>query len=686
MKHTIVLWLMIILSGSAVAQTDQEKLDAFNAKMKAIQQQSDSLLKVLQKVKERSSAATPPPVAIAKKEKPSLNSYDKAILASPDTQKIRLIPKGTLSVPELDKYLIDLYKLMRTRFPPGSVKLADDIANAAGHTPEQLESAATLAWLNGYNSEAALLIMQGATAEGRDGLVLTNAGAILDLTGFGYKAVPILRTLVAVNPENGIALNNLGQAYCGLGLYDSAMVYLKGCIKLSPEHPEANNSAGFIEYKRGNKGVAKNYFETSIRGAFTSKAYQGLRSINKNDPESSKITKLIKPKLTYPEYFNQYKFKLPKQCENIAEADKIEEELKSFIKGVRAQRSRYERVASAMGKKVADSVMAVNVMLMQRAQEGKAVMRPFQLMATIMRQEAMEEHYSQKPTELSRFNEDNRRQLKELRAQYEKEIDGVSSDCKTSNEIKNKYLPQFAALNLDWQIKNLNAERKFLEDMLFWQPMASSTKAEADYGFYAYVKEYLKAVEEIAYQNVILKSCLENISTDPVAETPLELPEFECPYAIDGSILGADFSLNCQKVAFSLHFAVANFKMERMIKTRQSTFSVGIGDNIFKRGFEKNGVKGSASLDASMSLYLTVDPSGFNDAGMEVNASATASLEFEKAKRLKPINEKGKVSIGGSYRIGINSGLDMRDSEGRDLLAPPEEKILNKNVKGYSPK
>jgi tetratricopeptide (TPR) repeat protein len=685
MKWILALAFFFVIVQPTTAQTEQQKLEAFKTQMEMFKKTSDSMMQVLKNGTVKQPAGTTI-TADANQFKPGLNSFDRATLRLPDTAKIRLIPTRVLSVQELGKYVTDLYKLMRARFPSASVQLADNIANQVGRKPQQLEAAANIAWLNGYTTEAALLIMEGATLDGSDGLLLTNAGAILDLAGLGYRAIPILRTLVTVNPENAIASNNLGQAYCGIGLYDSALHYLKECIQRSPEHPEANNAAGFIEFKRGNKTSAKGYFENSIRGGFNNGAYRGLRSIDKNNRDSWKIKQLIMPKITYPEYFNQYKFKLPKQCESIGEAENVEAALKGFIEMVRKVRNQYDQMATAKGKLMADSMMAYNMAVMEKARNGKAYMRPFQVMAAIVQQEFLDEFYSQKPNELSRFNEDNRRQLKVLQEQYNREYDPVSSNCKASNAVKNKYLPQFAALNLDWQIKNMKAQRDFLEAMLYWQPMAAMNKADAESRFYTYVKQYLTAVEEIAYQNIILKPCDESGLAAAAQDSALVLQDFECPFTASKSLGFADVEIECEKVSFKLHFLVANFKVDRNMKTRQSTFSIGIGDNVYNKGFGLGGVSANANVDVGMSLYFTVDPSGFNDAGMQVSAAASAGITFEKGERLKFSKEITKVAVGGSYRIGINSGLDMRDAEGRDLLAPATEKPLNKNVKVYPQK
>ncbi len=686
MKNIIVnFFLIFFCSLAANCQTDEQRLEQLKAQMQMIQKTSDSMMKAIKNGKVKQAAGTTPIKADAEQFRPRQNSFETITMRLPDTAKIRLIPIKVLSVEELSKYLVDLYKLMRLRFPATSIKLADDIANEVGRKPQQLEAAASVAWLNGYTKEAALLIMEGASLNGNDALLLTNAGAILDLAGLGYKAVPILRTLVTVNPENAIASNNLGQAYCGLGLYDSAMLYLNGCIKLSPEHPEANNTAGFIAFKRGNKDAAKIYFENSIRGGFTSSAYRGLRSIDKNDKDNWKIKKLIWPKITYPEYFNQYKFQLPKQCENIDEAEDVESELNGFIEMLRKAINKYSLLARSQAKKIGDSAMALNTANIQKVREGKSYMRPFQLMASIMQQEIMEDLYSQKPNELSRFNDDNRRRIKLLQEQYDKEYDLVSSDCKASNALKNRYLPQFAALNNDWQIKNMKARREILEDMLFWMPMAAGSRLAADASFYESVTQYLTAVEKIAYENIILKPCLDNGIAKASEDSALVLTDYDCPFTVSKSLVVAALEIDCERISVSAHLGVANFKLDRNINTRQSTISIGIGDNLYSKGFELGAVKAGVSADVGMSLYLTVDPSGFNDAGMLVSASASAGIAFEAGERLTFSKEK-KIAVGASYRIGINTGLDMRDAEGTDLLAPTTEKQLHKNIKVYPQK
>lgn len=686
MKQIIILIFLFFSNYFIIAQTpEQQKLNELKAQLTIIQLKGDSLMKALQKGKVNQPTGDPQLIISAKKLGSGLNSFERIKLSLPDTSKIRLMPKKTLSVDELAKYLVDLYKIMRLRFPAGAIRLADDIAKEVGNNPQKLEAAASVAWLNGYTEEAALLIVEGASHDVNDGLLLTNAGAILDLAGIAYKAVPILRTLVSINPENAIANNNLGQAYCGLGLHDSAMMYLKQCIKLSPEHPEANNTAGFIEYKRGNKMAAKTYFENAIRGGFTNTAYQGLKSLDKNNKDNWKIKKLIMPKITYPEYFNQYKFKLPKQCKNIGEAEEVESGQRAFIKMIGKARTKYELLARTQAKTFANSIQDLNIQTAQKAKVGKAYMRPFQVMATVMVHEIFEEHYSQKPTALSRFNENNRMQLKKLYSEYEKKLESVGSDCKATNTLKNNYLPQFAALNQDWQIKNMHEQQKFLEEILYWQPMAAISKADADFRFYNFVKEYLVAVDDIARQNIILKSCDES-SLQEGEDTALVLKDFECPVTLSKSIGIADFKMECDKLSIGVHFLVANFKVDRNIRTRQSTISIGIGDNLYNKGLGFGGVNAGATADVGMSLFLTMDAGGITDGGMQYSASASAGVAFEKGEKLKFSKEINKVSIGGSYRIGISSGLSISDAEGKDLLAPTPGKQINKNVKVYPQK
>ena len=273
-------------------------------------------------------------------------------LPSPDSAKIRSIPKKNFTAAEMPKYLNDLYLQLSKKFPADAVASAKAIATKLGNQPSKLEAAALHAWQNGADEEAVLLITKGAAASGSDGLLLVNAGGILDMYGLSEKAIPVLRTVVSYGPNNVIALNNLGQAYTALGMQDSAMHYLSRCLSLSPQHPEANNTAGHIELKKGNKTRAQSYFENSLRGSFNLSAYTGLATIFKDDKRKLKIAHLIKPKVKKPEYLTSLNTSCQGNARMCMNPQQYEEEFNAYKKMLNAESRRFDMLRKEAEKKM----------------------------------------------------------------------------------------------------------------------------------------------------------------------------------------------------------------------------------------------------------------------------------------------------------------------------------------------
>ena len=380
---------------------------------------------------------------------------------------------------------------MCRKFPADVVSSAKSIASKLGNNAAKIESAALLAWYKGADEEAVLLITKSASVTGSDGLPLVNAGAILDMYGLPEKAIPILRTVVANDPKSAIAHNNLGQAYTSIGMLDSAMYYFGKCLGLSSQHPEANNTAGHIELKRGNKSKAQTYFENSLRGGYTHSAYVGLKTILK---EKTRIAHLIKPKVKFPEYFNQFKYKLPRQCENVNDAATVQLEFdnyKKMLSGVMRQADLAGKEAEkAMGKNWA---VEMNQRTMDAVMKGESYLRPFQTLGSIIDAEATV-GYVADMNDLMKFNEENRAEYKKLEEDYKKAYEQMMQSgggCARENALKNKYLEQFALLNSEWQSRNMLIENKYIDDYLYWCYFAAADINDYKHRFYSYMYRYL---------------------------------------------------------------------------------------------------------------------------------------------------------------------------------------------------
>ena len=372
-----------------------------------------------------------------------------------DSTAVSGLPKKTFTIAELQVYLIDLHSQLKKKLPDAAAS-ASTIAIQLGNDPAKLEAAAMHAWQKGATEEAVLLVVDAAKHAGPDGLLLANAGALLDMSGLSEKAIPILKTAVRHNPQNGMALNNLGQAYTQLGMRDSAMIYFGRCLRLSPEHPEANNTAGLIELAHGSKSKAKSYFENSIRGGFTLTAHRGLRII---DGTNTRIAKLIRPKVKLPEYFNQFKYKLPAQCENVNDAVTLEKEHQDYRAFLDKLRKKYQALRKAAEKELnAHTVQN----LQKRALNLEMIVRPYQIMAQTMVTETWIE-FTQDLMKLDTFERENRKQYHDLEVRLR---DDKDAPCNPA--IQNEYLQKFANLNNELQSRNILVYKKYTDDFLYW--------------------------------------------------------------------------------------------------------------------------------------------------------------------------------------------------------------------------
>jgi hypothetical protein len=197
--------------------------------------------------------------------------------------------------------------------------------------------------------------------------------------------------------------------------------------------------------------------------------------------DKCRITPLVKPKVKLPEYFNQFKYKLPLQCLNIYEAASRKEEQKLFRERMSVLIMAFQKLEKEAEKDFAKkSPDQFNKEIMNKAMKGEGVARPFQVLGGIMEAEALLD-YQKDRDNLQRFNKENRKAYKELEQEYKDAYEKLLKDsqakdddnccgegdvsccetgfCAASNELKNKYLPRFAQLNEEWQSRNMLVEK-----------------------------------------------------------------------------------------------------------------------------------------------------------------------------------------------------------------------------------
>jgi hypothetical protein len=601
-----------------------------------------------------------------------------------DSAKVRSLPKKNFTPAELNAYLTALYDQLCRKFPADAVNSAKSIAAKLNNDPAKLEAAALHGWQNGADEEALLLIIKGATVS-NDGLMLANAGAMLDIYGLSEKAIPVLRTIVSHSSNNVIALNNLGQAYTALGMRDSAMIYLSRCISLSSQHPEANNTAGHIELNKGNKAKAQTYFENSLRGGFNLSAYTGLATIFKDDKSKLKIAHLIKPKVKKPEYFNQFKYKLPRQCLNVNEAATVKQEFDSYKKMLSNEKGKYDKLRKEAEKNMgANWAENFNKKTMEAVTQGKTYMKPFQVLGGIIESEATL-GYHDDLADLQKFNIENREQYKQLEQEYknayERLFQSGARNCTSENELKNKYLERFAQLNEEWQSRNMLVENKYIDDLLYWCYFSAFDANDYRHRFYTWVNNYLYKVNWLA-QVKILEPCEETEPGEAEQPEQKELNEFDCPVDVEIGFVVGKLTMNCQKFSFKAGELII-FKYEkRFTGKRQTTISLGGGGGIDLK--EKIGpVKAGFGVSMDMSVYLTFDKAGnCTDGGMIYSASRNFGVDFSAGERIKIKRDLGNMDQEIGWRFGINSGVSFTPP--KNPFEKPEVQ-LNPNIRIYQP-
>jgi tetratricopeptide (TPR) repeat protein len=675
------------------APPTEEELQAM---IKKIQRQSDSIQNVLKKKlpadRDKNLATGTGGTHIPKAGGDP--DIEKIKLPPKDSARIKTIPQRDLTSAELNSYLKSLHDQLKKLLPADAVASANAIAEKLKH-PLKIENAAVIAWQNGSFEESVLLITDAATKLPTDGDLLSNTGAILDMCGLGEKAIPILRIVVRIDPEHAAAHNNLGQAYTGLGMQDSALHYFSRCLSLSPQHPEANNTAGVIELQKGNNAKAQMHFENSIRGSFNVSAYKGLKRLLK---DKCRITPLVKPKVKLPEYFNQFKYKLPRQCLNIYEAAARKQEQKVFRERMSALIRAFQKLEKEAEKELAKKSPAqFNKEIMDKAMKGQPVVRPFQVLGGIMEAEAILD-YQKDRDELQKFNKENRKAYKDLEQEYKDAYEKLMKDlqpkddenccgegdvsccetgfCAASNELKNKYLPRFAQLNEEWQSRNMLVEKTYLDDLLYWGYFAAFNKDDFRVRFFQRVVNYLKVVASID-EIKILEPCKEKeIEDDEARSDSIATKEApDCPISVSIRFWIGKLEGDCDKILFKAGEGI-KFRIERNFVLRQTTISLGAGYEFF------NALDGGLEAEGTVSAYITFDKDNVpSDGGLLASAKIKAGVGFESGQKLK-------FKEGVSVRAGISSGVSFEPG----LLKPLWDKIkpapevpvpANKNIKPY---
>jgi tetratricopeptide (TPR) repeat protein len=596
----------------------------------------------------------------------SSKSYPRKLPAK-NNSLLSTIPKKIFSKTELAAYCNGLYKQLAGKISPAKVKAVNDVMAKPGSNSYKYNLVAVSAWYNGAVEEAILMATKAAAQNPGDDVLLNNLSAMLNLGGLEQNAILILQTLLQQYPDNPMLLNNMGQAYAGLGDQETAMLFFGRCIAQSPNHPEANNTAGQIELSKGNKEKAKEHFEKSLQGAYNTDASGALRYL---DPQP-KYGKLFRPKVHIPEYFNFHKYELPVQCESMSQAPAAKAEHEAYKEMLTDLIKKYDAIGNV------ESDLALQTLLKKYGPGTQFKSFPpfVELGMTILVEVSLD--YTNEIMGLDKYNQNFFLELKKLESDYSRS----KLEC---GPAASKYLPLFASLRRDWQVKNINLQKKYLDERIYWSYLASHNIHDFRKSFYAIISSALSVLHGLAATKIPYSTsdCDWKEGNKQIAEAPA-LTEPECPFTVELKFIAGKIAIDCEKFSFSGGEGVI-FKYEKNFKGGQSTISLGIGAQL-ELGGGFGGVNIGGGISASECLFIALDGNGHaTDAGLKFEATAGAKAELDGAigKNINIKKDLTGVEAVVGYTIGMESGIKVDEGPLKNLVNPPEKQI-NKNVPLY---
>jgi tetratricopeptide (TPR) repeat protein len=582
-------------------------------------------------------------------------------LPQQNSKRIASIPKSVLSKEECRNYIQNLTSKLETQLSSHEKTLVQNIIQQTGHRSSSMTTAAVALWYN-KNPDAALFLALKA-AQPDSVLALSNAGAMLNQLGYEEKAVPLLQYALTKDSSNSNILNNLGRAYLGLGETQKAKTILLSCVQVAPMHPEANNMLGCLYEAEGNKTAAENHYRQSLEGGFNKNAHDHLQKLQ---PDFDLVV-LISKHYKAPEYFNQFRIQIPRECYSIDEAPQVKAEHEAFEKGLELLSAKYLDKENSSYNKTVEDANNLREMIATTLEQGKAFSvqySPLNELAGLMLLQLAKNYDNNK----LRVEQDYEATLKELKQNFEQEAaktkasiwsrikrgprgeEGMDA-CLNCDELRKEECEQLTRLANETQRKaadlhNLFKDRyrrialDFYDDFLYWNHYVLFSRNNADAAFYDIIVGFLKDMITISSTTPypFYSGCKEQkpVHIDPSEQTADK--KLFCPVNISVPFLIGKMNFDCTSFSISAGEGVKG-EFKKDFSNGQSTISIGAGVSV------EGGV---VSAGADESIYITFNGDNQpSDIGIKWDAS-------------------GQVSIGGlstsahsGYTVGMNSGWDF---------------------------
>lgn len=545
-------------------------------------------------------------------------------------------------------------------------------------------------WLNNKPKESLLLAVRAAKEQPDNNWLLNNLGANLSVCGADYMAVPLYIVCLKKEPDNGTLNNNLGQSYLGLGDEQQAEIYLKKALADNPYHHHANNSLGYIYERRGNKNAAIQCYVNSLSESFTLNGMNGLGRLNSDS--ALKLINYIRGRYRQPDYINFDKYPPPKQCLTFGETEIRKAEHRAYQEMLDMQLKKYDKLRREQDPLAAKSIQELPL----RAQQGKAIIKPFQLFATavdVSVQREFEDEYLRRKKELIEIDKENERLKLEFDMAMQEAMDAFKERaekvgegnadptldeeiCEAKNEVVNYYLPLFAQNNEERFLKIVHLYKDYLNDHLYWVRIASQTEEAYQLAYYEIVINMLKVLKEVRLTT--LDQYCGNKSSQKFNSVGFEFKKPDClfPGGVEIPFVIGKVGWDCEGWSLQAgEVIVVNIDHKTGGETTLA-FGPGLAISTPKLfGHGDFALNPSVELGAKGQAFITFEGSHVADGG----------FLWEAEIDLKGLK---KPDLRQTFTWAINKGFTAEGllTDNLDkIFDVPKEQPINKNIKIYGP-
>ena len=492
-------------------------------------------------------------------------------------------------------------------------------------------------------------------------------------------------------------LNNLGQAYFDLGDDKKAEQYLLKCISSYKHYPDANLALAYIYNSRGNKSVALNYAENSLRGAWSSKAHTLLKKLK---PDAN-LMEYVKHRYKQPEYFNFHEYKMLPQCRKVEDIHILEPQYVAYHSMLQQLKDKYHKL---YGNSLQLWTESMPKELNAVSKTKRTPYRPFGTFGSVVL-EALRKENDEKFKHLNTYRQNYKKQRQVLNDKYKTEykkifeIKDLSGDelCRKINALSNAYLPLYADQTEALQQKLLPYYKNYLNDASYWSYIASLNDDEFHFQFYNLFIEFVGLLYEVNTTRFMETRSVGGFNSSGGDFYPCE---YDTPDSIKLKELvvvdpecGLMPKIELDLGAFKLEVSCETYKLEageglvgKIEYTRSSgdvTLALGVGASVPKVFFKSPGIEAGLEADAKAQVYIT-----FNNLGTPVDLGILYEAELKGVIGIGKLKES--IGLEEGLTAGFGTGLQMKGQlkQAIDKTFPvqPDDKQENKKVPLYPKK